>query len=648
VPDDLPSESFHVGIRASNLDGADIDSFIVHVGVNKVVYIGPDEDVKSFHDAFAAWKSPGNTLRDPGTTFVVRKGDYKGPDWQIGLTRAGAIQSLPAGTPSKYTTLMAEDPGSVRLYDGAGISGQGNLGDVAYWSVKGFFIDGGTLGVDGSGCSGNVECQPHHIKFIQNGVHLTHTGSSLGAGHANYILFENNFAYGGHRVKFLAYKTKKSIFRRNVARFDHNQEHTGPKNTFAFYTSTDILAQNNIAIDADQKEFIASGELAGEFGCPTTAGESSAEWDRNINLNSDMLHANLDLQNGKCHAMIRDVVAWDNRSRGSFVMTRSPSLFDHATFGDIKPEDPPIVIFNGWPGQEARGIINSVIHDVGAGPLFEGFNKGSTKNAEGQSVPRYGVDTVNLTGFNHQMKLSNSDINNSTITDFNPIWTTSNPKGGLRYLVRIESNSNLTGKAKDGGDLGANVLTFKGKSGTLWGDDGYQDETDIPTWPFPYQEEIADKMRSMTYEGPTWKGSWENRTPGPKSTLSGDRGFAETQTNLTDYIWGYLGSTVPPMNVAAAASAESAVIRWDPPAARANIKGYKVYDYNPKTKSISNGRDAGETNSFTIGNLTNSQKYHFAVTAVDTSSGESSYSYPVEVTPQERPKPMPPTATKGS
>ena len=48
------------------------------------------------------------------------------------------------------------------------------------------------------------------------------------------------------------------------------------------------------------------------------------------------------------------------------------------------------------------------------------------------------------------------------------------------------------------------------------------------------------------------------------------------------------------MNVAAAASAESAVIRWDPPAARANIKGYKVYDYNPKTKSISNGRDAGE------------------------------------------------------
>lgn len=648
VPARLPSESFHIGVRASNLEGSHIDSFIVHVGVTKVVYIGPNEpEVTNFSKAFSHWKSPGSGLREAGTTFVVRNGSYSGSDWELGLTSSGAVQQPPAGTATKYTTVMAEDPGQVRLSNGADLVGRGNFGGVAYWAIKGFHVEAGSIGLDGSGCNaGDNNCRPHHIKFIQNGVHLAHTGSSFGANHASYVLFENNYAYGGNRTKFQAYKVDKSVFRRNVARFDHNQDHTGPKNTFSFYTSMDIAAQNNIAVDSDQLEFVDYGEIAGEFGCPTTAGDSRATWDRNIQLNSDMLHANLDRQNGKCYATINDVVAWDNRSPVAFVFTRSPSLFNHATFGAIDL-DSPTVVFNGWPGTFARGITNSIIHDVKQGPMFEGLAKGSTTDADGQPLARYGIDTVNITGFDGRMITQGTDINQDTLTDYDPLWSSSNPEGGLRYLVRIEPNSNLSGKAQDGGDLGATVLTFKGKSGTLWGEAGYDDETNAKAWPFPYQETIAEKMRSMSYTGPTWTGPWRSRVSSGTKTLSGNRGFANPETNLTDYIWGYLGSTVPPMNVSATAGPKSAIIRWDGAAPRASITSYKVYDFNPETQAISNPRDVGTKSSFAVNGLENGESYYFAVTAVDSENGESSWSYPVEVTPQTRPKPLPPILTGG-
>ncbi|HCK94426.1 MAG TPA: hypothetical protein DHW71_15640 [Gammaproteobacteria bacterium] len=642
---DMPSESFHIGVKASNLDGSDIEPFIVHVGVNKVVYIGPNEDIKHFNDAFGAWKAPGNTLRNPGTTFVVRNGDYQGSNWVVGLTSGGGVQTLPAGNENQYTTLIAEDPGQVRLSNGAQLMAQGNLGDAAYWAIKGFYMDGGRVGTDGAACGDDITCRPHHIKFVQNGVQMYHTLSSFGSGYSDYILYENNYAFGGHRVKFLAYKTTHSIYRRNVARFDHNQEHTGPKNTFSFYTSTNIIAQNNIVIDGDTKEFVATGELAGEYGCPTTAGDSLAEWDRNIQLNSDFPHANLDLQNGECYATIRDSISWDNRAN-FFILSRSPSYFDHATFGAIHLDDTPQVVINAWPGRFARGFTNTIFHDVNKGPLFEGLTTGTTADYEGTgTLERYGIAYNNITDFSGYLKYNSLSVDDDSLTAYEPLWSSSNTNGGLRYLVRIEPNSNLSGKASDGDDLGATVMTFKGKSGTMWGEEGYQSETNMKQWPFPFQETIAAKMRSMEYEGPMWTGSWGSRTAAGTGTLSGNRGFAKTDTNLTDYVWGYLGSTVPPMNVQGFGRDESVTVRWDPPAARADITGYKVYDYNPSTKKIANPRNAGNTNSFTVENLTNGQTYYFAVTAISSSTGESSYSYPIQVTASSHARPRPPVLT---
>lgn len=645
IPDNLPSESFYIGVRSSNLEGADIDTFIVHVGVSKVVYIGPNETLKNFNEALGAWKEPGKNYREPGTTFVVRNGEYSGENWILGITPSGQFFSLPNGNENMYTTLMAEDPGQVRLSGGARLMAEAGIDEVAYWAIKGFFMNKGRIGADGSNCNGEEACKPHHMKFIRNGIYQDHSNSYFGTGHSNYILFENNFSYGGNRAKFLAYKTKNVIFRRNIGRFDHNEKHTGPKNTFSLYTSIDVAAQNNIVVDGDTKEFAEYGELMGEFACPTTVGESRTVWDRNIQLNSDHPNSNLDLQAGKCDATIRDVVSWDIKAP-FVVMTRSPSLFDHATFGAIHPDDTPLVLFNGWPGRNARGITNSIIHDVSKGPLLEGFATGTTTDLDGNSMTRFGVDTVNIDDFSGAMALDSSTVNTTKLTYIDPMWSTSNPTGGMRYLVRMEANSNMSGKAKDGGDLGARVMTFKGKSGTLWGEEGFDAETNVPVWPFPYQETAAENMRTMEYTGPTWVGSWLSREQGPEGTLSGDRGYAKADTDLTDYIWGYLGSTVPPMNVNAVGMDKSVVIRWDLPAPRADITGYKVYDYNPETQKISNPRNVGNVNSATISGLVNGTEYHFAVTAISASKAESSYSYPVTVTAQTHANPMPPSIQK--
>ena len=47
----------------------------------------------------------------------------------------------------------------------------------------------------------------------------------------------------------------------------------------------------------------------------------------------------------------------------------------------------------------------------------------------------------------------------------------------LKYLLRIENNSDLDGAASDGGDIGATILYKIGRDGTLWGEEGYNETT---------------------------------------------------------------------------------------------------------------------------------------------------------------------------
>ena len=224
--------------------------------------------------------------------------------------------------------------------------------------------------------------------------------------------------------------------------------------------------------------------------------------------------------------------------------------------------------------------------------------------------------------------------NNKHTSHSNPIWSPDNTQGGLRYLVRVEPNSNLSQQTANGQDIGANITTFKGLSGSMWGEGQAEIETAKPSWPFPFQETIATKMRAFTYTGPTWSTTDIKRPLQGNKSLSGNRGFAQQDTNLTHYVWGYMGSTVPPMNVQATAQGQTAVLRWDPQAPKAarKVKQYFIYDYDPKLKTTSNKRTLGLTNTARIQGLKKGQTYHFVVTVQEDGQAESGWSYPTGVT----------------
>jgi hypothetical protein len=107
-------------------------------------------------------------------------------------------------------------------------------------------------------------------------------------------------------------------------------------------------------------------------------------------------------------------------------------------------------------------------------------------------------------------------------TNVDPIGT-----GSIKYITRVEADSSLSGQGQGGADIGANIITQIGISGTLWGDTGYNTDTGIPLWPFPNEVLIQSQMQAYNGYG-----------------INGNRGFCNG-TTLTKYVWQYLGNTMP-------------------------------------------------------------------------------------------------------
>jgi len=619
IPADLPSESFYIGLRASNKDGNTIDTFIVHVGVPQVVAVGPGESAANLSDAL-------RKSHPAGTTFVVKDGEYTSDDYLVGLTNGGRQQMPPTGNANAYSTIMAANPGDVTLSGEAGVNIRGDVGSPSYLAIKGFFINKTYLTATGQPCKGDTSCYPHHIKFTHNGAH-TSPGRSVGTSFSRNILFENNYFFGGSRVKLSAYRADKIIARRNIFRFDYSADSPGPQNTLSFYSTTNSFAQNNIAVDSDSIEFWQGGQDSGEFGCPVTSGDAEIDFDRNIQLNSAKAWGLLDSgSSGNCVATLTDNVSWDVRPTIRHLQPQGAVLIDHMTLGDTVIGDNSDYLINGFPGN-TRGLTNSIIHNANTKNLFFDFKRGQTDSILGQTFNRVGVNHVNISQSQGSRNKDNNDLAN--ISDDDPIYTTDNTSGGLKYIVRAEPNSNLSGKANDGKALGAQIMTMKGRSGTVFGDSGYNSETETRAWPFPMQEIMQDKMAAMRYTGPTFSGPREQRTKDGSASLSGNRGFARSGTDLTHYIWGYLDNPVPPMNVTAqAADDKKVIIRWDPLADnyKSGITGHRVYDFSEQSGKLSNPRNFSSDAVQAV--LDNPKGNSFVVTRLTSNRGESGYSYP--------------------
>jgi hypothetical protein len=101
---------------------------------------------------------------------------------------------------------------------------------------------------------------------------------------------------------------------------------------------------------------------------------------------------------------------------------------------------------------------------------------------------------------------------------------TYNPQtNGLKYITRIEADSNLS-KEGSGGQIGAQVVDGIGADGAFKGDANWNADTGTSLWPWPNEARIKQEMCANA--GIT-------------------RGFCADTTSLTHYIWNYLGNGCP-------------------------------------------------------------------------------------------------------
>jgi hypothetical protein len=125
-----------------------------------------------------------------------------------------------------------------------------------------------------------------------------------------------------------------------------------------------------------------------------------------------------------------------------------------------------------------------------------------------------------------------------------------------------------------------------GRSGTLFGDAGFDTETNIPMWPFPMESIIKQKFSEYEYTGPTYSGSQYHRVETGVDTLVGARGFAIEGETLTNYIWGYLGEPVPPFNLSASHVEDKLILQWDDAVMLDKSQSYRVYSLSSESRKL--------------------------------------------------------------
>ena len=285
------------------------------------------------------WKTiaKGISTMVSGETLIVKSGTYTGT--------THFITGLPSGTASKYTTVSAETPFSVRIQSTGTLTVNDYQVNLAgnYIKVDGFIFDmsGTTNPAFVGAIAGNFNTLIRSI-FKRGGDIdgfgglLSVTGSDTliedvaGAGACRYC-----FAQGGANAT-----TQRNIWRRVIGRFDYSNS-TQAKATFATEGSNivgnvkDHLYQNVIAIDGQNPGNLGGQEKMGGFYASSNTG--------NITLQGSMV---LNEGVGSSGAFLRELsslnnathsVVWDLRNS----LASAPGLVggsaDHLTIGGVVP-----------------------------------------------------------------------------------------------------------------------------------------------------------------------------------------------------------------------------------------------------------------------------------------------------------------------
>jgi hypothetical protein len=527
IPAGFPREAYYIGLKACNSDGCGTMTYILKVGGGNYIYVGPSDTYTTISAATAAAAS--------GDTIVVRAGTYSGASNKMEGLGAARGTLPPSGSSGVYTTVMADSPGSVTLNGGTSndmISIKGNYDDrsddtpgsynASYIAFKGFIVTGSNV-AGGNGCVFVNHAQ--YIKFTHMLAYEAPDDTApFSTMRSNYILYENCAGWGKGRMIFVFYYCDHVIMRRCVGRHDYSLA-TNPVGTFDHYSSNNGRSQNVIAVDSVISNDANRTGVVGEF--VNQAGSSSAALLDNIYYNSIALNVEgaftLTQANTGDTPLFDNCIGWGIKAKKAVLTDAGAQqqvggsddiTISQCTFGDFSSPDAATTFgmsFNGWNGTDS--ITNSIIYKLrdytGNCGVFYDYETASYCNI-------YDTGTVVVHG---------SDPRSNTITT-NPL------SNGLVYLPRIEAGSALATGGSGGARVGADLTYMRGKSGTLWGETGYDTVMNglggptVYMWPFPMEDLIKTQMCAYNVNGVT----------GNRGFCAGNSRDGSSQT-LTKYIW---------------------------------------------------------------------------------------------------------------
>ena len=609
-----------------------------------IVYMGPNEANKTLKQAFAAMKG--------GDTLIIRDGTYTGV-----ANRIGDGTMPPAGTEGARTVLRAEHDGAV-TFDGESVravffmGGSDTLIYTDFYGLKWVNINPSAQSTSVVLIEGN-DANIHHVRFFRCGAKTTRPASkqstwSVSAG--SYILLEECYAWGGGRYGFSAsaggtYGASKVIFRRCVLRADDVDGNWNPTSGFTSYTAPQIEWQNCIVIDIDTSyysriSYMGSGFTWRKHSTPdanygycedchnrgsivlnvlgwTHGGSDTSTYLAGLELSSETASPN----------SVTDVVLWG---------VMQATLLPGTTIGSPTMRNLSVRVADDPSGVTAltgsRGIWLGAPWSLKNSVVLHG-QRYSMRGSMTSDYNAVFSDTIDFYTNSSNGHPGSHDYTDDLGSEYNPLTglpggpppigapvsTVGNGTIGLKYITQVEPGSDLYGTGENGANRGATVLKRYGVSGTVWGEPGYNTLTDEDLWPFPYEAQIRADMRAYSPPG------------GP----TGTRGFCADGETLTNYIWGYLGNTVPPLGLVATPGDRSVTLNWARPAdiALPTIAGFNIYRVDGGQHSLVGTVDGNETYTATVTGLAPSSPHIFAMTTVDLLKGESGYSEPVTVTP---------------
>ena len=447
-----------------------------------------------------------------GDEVVVDDGTYVG--------MPNSISGVPSGNSYYYTVIRARNPFKVTIDSGSGTDPQWDYwGRLIGLSGHHIEVDGFKLrNRDGSNneantISGDYIIMRRCLVRIEAPMNKEMYALSIASG-ASYILVEDCGFVGGFRymigIRCAGGSASHIVFRRVVARGDWTN--TGdPYSVFAVYGNNSsaangphhIVYQNCIAIDSNP---IRGSNTYKHVPWYIFKGNHDIALDGCITLNNAVVYYYFFRNDyGGYNLEIKNSVFWDNdgtTTTGYFRGSDSSSGYNRiwgCTFGD-QPRG-FTTSMNGSQGY----IKNNLFVDLSnASMTFGGSSPSRSYNSFDNSGQEFGSDIV--------------PYNND-----------------LKYICRVESDSNRY-NGGNGGHVGAHLVKKLGVSGTLYGESGWDTETDEELWPWPYEEEIRNWFRAT------------NNPPAGASPSSNNtkRGFCADGQTLTKYIWEYLGYPIPP------------------------------------------------------------------------------------------------------